>query len=649
MESTLTYTFKDALEIYQTIENKVEKVSFLFEVLKELCNLYYSSGTSPFTDEEYDTLEALLKELEPNNPFFTQPRSTWIIGERFAKAPHFIPMASLDKVHTLEEVIAFAAKMGVEEFLVQDKADGMSISIQYENGQLKQAITRGDGAIGEDITRNVLLMKNVPKTVDPRVTVLRGEIVLTKKDFKYLNELEDAEKIYKNTRNAGTGIAKRLDGKGCEHLTVLMFDAEIEYFCAHTKAQVLDDLHDFGIDTVMSKVIPVAQLEKFYAEYGDSRGTLEYDIDGLVLKVNSPDHQWLNPGGNPLDQKAWKFANQKAITVLEGITWQLKFGKRLSPVALVTPVNIGGITINRATLNNLEWMDENNVQIGATILLERANDVIPKVLQVMIPGTKGVMFPDICPECGEAVVKEGKFVICPNENCPAKAIGILYKWVDILGIKDISLKRIRAMYDAGLLITPADYYTLTVDQLVGIDKMGAKVSEKILKQFNKQIPLAKFVAGLGMEDISLKTVENLISAGINTLDKFLSLNVETVEKIPGFGNIMATAVFDGICSRVDVIEKLLLDAGVEVIDDIPIKASDVLVGKSFCLTGTLSKPREDVEEIIKANGGTIKGVSGKLDYLVVGPGGGGKQSKAEALGIKILSEDDLMKMIGDNK
>jgi len=384
MGDQIEMNYLDTSAEFNTLISHEDKVFYLVETLKHNCDLYYGTGNVDLSDEEYDILEGVLLGLDETNDFFKYPRSSWVVDSPFKKAKHQLKMASLDKVHTLAEVIDFMGKFNVTSVLVEDKGDGLSVEIIYENGKLVKGITRGDGEMGEDITRNVVKMKNVPLSVPIEVKSLRGEIVLLKEDFDALNVT--LKKPLKNQRNGAVGTTKKLTGEECGYLTVLHYDIvltnELRYrlFTPFDKMTYIKNT--LLLKTVNYELVTKEFINDFFLYYQDNvRATLGYDIDGLVLKVNDTNKIELfdEEGKNPKTQMAWKFANQTAETTLLDITWQLKKGSRVSPVANVSPVFCGGVTISNATLHNVEIFERLKLFKGCRVLVSRRNDVTPYI------------------------------------------------------------------------------------------------------------------------------------------------------------------------------------------------------------------------------------------------------------------------------
>jgi DNA ligase (NAD+) len=632
-------------------------------------NKYYNEEPE-ISDADFDSLFDLLSELDPENQLIQKTGTEIAKDSPWEKAKHKMKMFSLSKIHTPEECQElFDTYKG--SYLMQEKLDGSSIELCYKGGKLVQAITRGDGYVGEDITRNVMKMKNVKSTVSCKDEFsLRGEIVLRQDDFEVINKLrfENDESELINLRNGANGTAKRFDGKYSEYLSLLYYDVENrtnpEEF--QFEEDKLNFIVSLGLIPVQYKMIETPEeAYQYYLDYIKNRLSLDHDIDGMVIKLNDCVLSSQLDDTIPKTQKAWKFPNAQLECQVLDINWQLKQGEKINPVASLKSLfvllpdgskqlalnskhvqKILGAKINNVTLNNLEWINEKNLGLMDVVVVERANDVIPKLIKVVKKSGLPIKIPDVCPRCGQKTTIEGRFLCCKNPDCPAKTMDILLNWIEALDIQDIGNKTVVKFHELGMVNEPADFYKLEVQRIAEIEGMGEIMGNKIISQFNnkKELSLVEFLVGLAINNCKRKTTEKLIESGYDTLDRVRSLTVEEIAQIKGFAEKTAEVIVKGLQDRSNIINNLLEYVSIKSIEKKQV--GDKLKGLSFCITGTLSKKREEIERIIKDNGGSTGGVSKKLSYLIVGTEPGSKLYKAQQLEVKVINElqfEDLLK------
>lgn len=628
------------------------EIQELVEQLQQAKDAYYNDDPI-LSDAEFDALEDQLRELDPDNAYFagvgTKPTSGW------KKVKHEAPMGSLLKAQTKEALTSWAKT--VEEpfdLIVSEKLDGISISLKYVEGRFVQAVTRGDGEEGEDITRNVMLMHGFPRKIDGVFSgFVRGEIVLFKETHrKHVPE-------YKNPRNAAAGIAKReSDPSLCKHLTVLCYRAISDVYEFDNKAHEFEWLLGEGFMIPEWNRLNLAGVLSMYDHYTDERrAKCDYDIDGLVVELN--DLQAMEDlgeqDGRPRGARALKFPHEQQPTKLNDIVWQVGPSGRITPVAYFDSVSLAGATVSQASLHNVDnimrlWSQEHYPKVGDTILVSRRNDVIPFVESVIAKSRGKTTIPTCheCPSCGAAANLEGAYVVCSNKiDCPAQQSGKIKRWVKKLGIKEWG----DAMIDAlcrEYVTDLADIYTLQATTLakleVGGKVLGKSTAEKALHNLHekKVLPLADFVGALGIDLWGQSMCQILVDAGYDTLEKmeeeatFLQLSA-----VPGVGSKKARAFEVGFGYAAPTIAKLL-NAGVEI--KAPV-IGGVLSGKSFCFTGIRNK---ELEGRIKDAGGTVKGSVGKgLTYLVAKDpkSTSGKAKKARELGVEVIGIADVEKML----
>lgn len=631
---------------YTEMKNKIIKAK----------DAYYNSDTPIMSDSEFDALWDEFKSLYPEDELCSSIGSPISEVTEWEKKEHTIPMCSLDKVNTVEEFEKWCCENN-SEFIIEDKADGISIELCYEDGKLISCITRGDGKIGEDIYSNVIKMKNVVKELpnDCKINNLRGEILILRDDFEQINYLLtlEKEKELKNPRNAATGISKRYDGQFAEYCTILYYECDGEFETEFEKLQYIESL---GLKTINYKKVTKKEAIEEYNLYCESkRSEILYDIDGLVVKINSIQKQeelGYNASKNPNFSIAWKFPAMKVKTKILDVIWQLGDGGegRITPVAILEPVKCGGVTITRATLNNVEIFDSFDLHYNDLLLVSRANDVIPKILENLTKDHENnlkISHIEYCPVCREKTEISGKFLICPNLNCKGKEIGNLNRWIDALNIMDISEKTINLLYNNGLIKEPADFYKLNVEDISCLERMGEKSAEKIVNNLvnNIVLDLSTFISGLNIPNFSKSRAELLIENGIDNLEKMLKATKEDLVKIKGIESKTAELIVNGLLNKRKTIFNLLTY--------ITIKERTIgkLNGLSFCVTGALNTmDRKEFIAKVTQNGGSYKSSVVKgLTYLVTNDteSGSSKNKKAKENGVKIINEQEFLTLIGE--
>lgn len=621
-----------------------DRIEVLVKRLTE-ANDAYRAGEPVISDAAFDALEDELRLLAPDHAYFKRVGAKPAPGTPWQKAKHDVPMGSLAKVQNMEEFRAWVDSMGLDEpaFVVSEKLDGISVDCKYIAGKLVRATTRGDGEIGEDITRNVVKMKGV-REIPGFTGHLRGEIILRKSDHKaHFPE-------YSNPRNAAAGIARRLDGEGCEHLSVLFYRAlTMDRTWGKTKWTDFCFLKGHDLETPNFDIIDnPADLESKYAAYQESiRDSLDYDIDGLVIEVNSLSlaEDLGESNGRPNGAIALKFPHQTAKTVLRKVEWQIGNSGRLTPVAIFDKVVCAGAEIERASLYNWRYIQSIKLTEGAKILISRRNDVIPRVEEVLDPnGGEPVSPPTACPKCGGSVAMEGEYLVCQNPDCnPA---GAIKRWVEGLNILALGESIIDALCDAGLAKDPSDLYTLTIDEIANLELEGRRVGESMAQKIIDNIkstscqPLATIVGSLGIPMCGKTVCNFLVEAGLDTFEKMYRATMDDLCGIRGMGPAKADAFCRGIWLVAPVFLRLLANG-------VTIKEKPVghLNGTTWCFTGFRNK---DMERGVEEAGGSVKSSVVKgLTYLVAAnPNGHStKLDKARRQGTKVISPQEAWAII----
>jgi len=594
------------------------------------------------SDKVYDAREAELRLLDSNH-WVLKIVGAPLVASEWKKAPHQIPMGSLDKVNLPTELTGWSSDKSHETWLVCDKLDGLSIELVYENGNLIQGITRGDGFIGEDITINVIRMNGVKSKLSVDFTgSLRGEIVMLKSVWKK----DFADKA--NPRNAASGVSKRLDSIGVDKLHIFCYQVlgDVDFL---TEVDQFTWLTDQGMITPNHWYFKtIDDVNKHWRDYQDQeRDNLDYDIDGLVVRVNDLTAQ-MALGDKDLRPKgaiAFKFDNEAKESVIRDITWQVGNSGRITPVATVDPVHLVGATVTRASLYNIAYIEELGLDIGAKVLVSRRNDVIPRV-EELIEGTgKTIQAPLFCPECVSILKMDGENLMCTDKNCRAQVIGRIKNWVSELNLLEWGDTLIEKLVDAKLVNTVADLYKLQIKDIAGLDRLGDKTAIKChdILWANNEIALEVFLGGLSIPMIGQSTIKAIMNAGCDTITKFGQLGASEFEEVPGVGPTKAASLANGLIENQQLILDLLA-SGVKVKD----KIQGNLTSKSICFTGSMKNKRPVLEKMAAEAGADIKSSVGKgLTYLVISDPNS-TSSKAQAarkFGTTLISEDEFLDLI----
>lgn len=604
----------------------------------------YYNGVPTVSDKVYDAWVDELRLLDPTSLAITTIGAP-VAPSEWKKAKHQIPMGSLDKVNTRAEMSKWVENTYPDgKLLITEKLDGLSIEVIYENGSLVQAITRGDGETGEDITVNVAKMGGVLSHLKEKFTgSLRGEIIM----YKSTHQQWFADKA--NPRNAASGTSKRLDGVGVDKLNILFYQVLGDVEFSNEQLQ-FTWLVDQGLDTPNWWVVKTAdRVNEFWRDYQDvNRDKLNYDIDGLVIRVDDMAKQ-MALGEKDLRPKgaiAFKFDNEARESTIRDIIWQVGNSGRITPVAVIDPVQLVGATITRASIYNLAYIEELGIDIGATVLVVRANDVIPRIEEV-VKGTGSLVEPPShCPSCGYHIRMQGENMVCgDSDHCPAQIVGHLKNWIKELNLLEWGDILVEKLVASGKVKTVADLYTLTVDDMANLDRMGEKSAQKCydILWANNEVSLEVLLGALSIPMIGQSTIKLIMDAGCDTLKKFGQLNAAEFEKVPGVGPTKSELLATGLRDNQQLIQQILTN-GVQIKDRIFGK----LTGKSLCFTGAMKTKRPVLEKMAADAGGSIKSAVGKgLTYLVIADPNS-TSSKAQAarkLGTTLISEDEFLEMV----
>jgi DNA ligase (NAD+) len=646
-----------------------QKIEALREKLRRHEHLYYVLDSPEITDAEYDAMMRELKALEEAHPEFAAADSpTQRVGgkprEGFVKVAHSEPMLSLDNALDEAEMRDFDRRVRsllrdeAFRYVAELKLDGLSLAVQYRDGQLAQAITRGDGVIGEDVTPNARTIRSMPLRAE--LNEARGEVMMTRRSFEKLNAQRAAEglSLFANPRNAAAGAIRVLD-PGITASRQLDFFAYAWLPPLPTQAETLTRLKETGFKVnPYWKVCPdVEDVIVFWKEFEEKRESLPYEIDGVVVKVDSVDQQrrlgWTAKA--PRWAIAFKFAARQAETVVKDIGVSVGRTGTLTPGAMFEPVNVGGVTVSVSTLHNEDQIAQLGLQIGDTVLIERAGDVIPHVVRVVKQGEHRRPFkmPTKCPVCGGEVVRaEGEAASrCINISCPARLKESILHWAarGVLDIDGLGEALVDQLVEKGLVANVADLYQLKFDEVAALERMGKKSAEKLLANIDasRRAPLPRILNGLGIPFVGERTAQ-LLADTFGDLDKIAAADEDELQKAEEVGPKVARSIHQFFKEKHNqaLVEKLRSE-GFTFTYAVK-KKSGALQGLTFVLTGTLPNlTREDAKERIETAGGKVAGsVSKKTNYVVAGEEAGSKLDKAKQLGIEVIGETRLLEMIG---
>ncbi len=665
----------------QYIATKIEK---LREEIRYHNYRYYVLDDPVISDAAYDRLLQELEELEKKYPQYQSPDSpTQRVGakplEKFDTVAHTIPMLSLSNVLAEEELRDFDRRVkkllntsSDIEYVAEPKLDGLAVEIIYENSRLTQGSTRGDGFVGEDVTQNIKTIKALPlvlrqekKEVLPARLAARGEVIMKIEDFEVLNKSreEAGEPLFANPRNAAAGALRQLDPKitASRRLDIYFYGSgEIEGANFSSHWEILQNFKKWGLkfnnkSRVFNKIEDIIQYHK---ELQKEREKLPYEIDGIVLKVNSLELQRTlgEVSRSPRWATAYKFAARREITKIIDIEPSVGRTGIITPIAIMEPVNISGVTVSRATLHNEDEMLKKGTRIGDTVLVERAGDVIPAVVKVIKEKRTGkektFKMPEKCPVCGSRVIRlEGEAAHrCVGLSCPAKLKGSIKHFASkrAMDIDGLGTKIVDQIVDKGLVKNVADLYELKLEELANLERLAEKSAQNILDAINvsKKRGLARLVYGLGILLVG-EHLARILAEKYPRLDDLIKTTKEELEEIDEIGPKVASSITSFFAEKenLKVLERLK-NAGVNTTEETESKG-DLLKGKTLVFTGALSNfSRSEAERLVEKLGGKASAsISNKIDFVVVGENPGTKLDKAKELGIKVLTEEEFQEMV----
>ena len=659
------------------IEEAKNRIKKLTEEINYHNKLYYTDDNPEIEDYEYDKLFRELENLERDFPNLKEENSPTnkvggMILEKFEKFEHPIAMYSLSNVMNEEEFFDFDNRMKKEinskdiKYTVENKFDGLALELIYQNGKLIVASTRGDGQVGENVTNNVKVMNNVPKNIkEKNKLIIRGEALITKKDFEALNrEREELEEVpFANPRNAASGGLRQLDSLESKKRRLKFFAYQIanyKDFNLTNEYKAMEFLLSLGFTVEgVHPNIDAKEVLKIYNEIQLNRNKMDYEIDGLVIKVDDIKSQeklgFLSRA--PRFAVAFKFKPEEKETLLNNIEVQVGRTGALTPVAKLKPVQVGGVIVSNVTLHNPNEIKSKDIRIGDTVVVIRSGDVIPKIVRVNFDKrpkeSKEFVFPNKCPVCGgDTAITEGDVIVrCINEECPSKITKYIEYFVSkaAMNIDGIGKEWIATFTKSGLVKNPADIYKIKKTDLYKFERMGEKLADNMLNSIkeSKKTTLKRFIYSLGMRQVG-ETTADLLAKYFTSIENFKKATIEDLENIEGIGEISAKSIYDFLNN--DKSKKIiddLLAVGVEPIFEKMAITESKLTGKNVVITGSIEGfTRASTKETAERLGATVQSsVSKTTDILIVGEKAGSKLKKAEELGIEIMPADDFIKLV----
>ena len=652
-----------------------QRIEELTKLLNDAGYRYYVLDDPTMPDFEYDRLLRELEDLEKANPELALPDSpTKRVGGQavntFGEVTHAVPLMSLQDVFSLEELDDFLVRtkeaVPGAQFSVEPKIDGLSVALEYVDGQFVRGATRGDGNVGEDVTENLRTIRSIPMALEgaPARLIVRGEVFMPKKTFHALNEAleENGEKTFANPRNAAAGSLRQKDPKvtAKRKLDILVFNvqlAEGKTFVSHV--ETLEYLKSLHFKVIPYKLLSdVEKISKEVIRINEEREKLSCDIDGAVIKLDdlAARERLGNTAKFPRWAVAYKYPPEEKETLVEDIVIQVGRTGVLTPKAVVAPVRLAGTTVTNATLHNQDFISRLDIRIGDTVRIRKAGEIIPEILEVNLSkrpeGAQPYFLPKKCPVCGAAVERDedGAFLRCTGAECPAQLSRNIAHFVsrDAMDIEGLGSAIVDSLIEKGAIRSPADIYYLTMDELSGLWKSGTKAAQKLLDAIaaSKSQDVSRLIFALGIRQVGAKTGKSL-AAAFGSLDKLMEASLEELTQVPDIGEVTAESICEWFAqpqSRHMV--RRLKEAGVNF-ESKRVVTDTRFAGKTIVLTGALSRfTREEATEKIELFGGKASGsVSQKTSFVVAGENAGSKERKARELGIPVLTEDEFLEML----
>jgi DNA ligase (NAD+) len=661
-----------------------KKIEALREKIRHHEHLYYVLDNPEISDAEYDKLMQQLKDLENEHPALVTPDSpTQRVGgkprEGFVKVRHSTPMLSLDNTYNEEELRDWERRVhelsgrSDVDYVCELKLDGMSLALVYEDGRLARGVTRGDGSVGEDVTLNVRTVRSVPLSIPkerlkkagiPVDFEVRGELLMPTASFKRINEERERNGLptFANPRNFTAGTVRQLDSnitaeRRLDYFPYILLQNGRTYFDHHSKTLAALDAAGFKVNPNRKLVRSMDEVWAFIQEWEGKRDSLPYEIDGIVVKVDriALQDELGFTGKAPRWAIAYKYAARAGITKLESVRWQVGRTGKLTPVAELVPVAIGGTTVRNATLHNFDEIERLGIKIGDWVQVERGGDVIPKVAKVIDDDDKNhprgkteIAIPEKCPVCGNKVVRtEGEVDYrCVNANCPAKLLGTILHFASrgVMNIDGMGDALVTQLTERGLVKNVADIYKLTKDDLLSLERIGDKSAQNILDEIeaSKKLPLERVIYGLGIRFVGARTAQ-FLAEHFGSMEALEQAGIEELQNVNEVGPRIAESIveFFSIPANRKLVERLG-EAGLAFKGKKKERGTK-LAGKTFVLTGTLARhTRDEAKKLIEDAGGRVSGsVSKKTDYVVAGADAGSKLDKAKDLGVAVIEEKEM--------
>lgn len=659
-------------DIKLQIDNLIDKINYHSDK-------YYNQDTPEISDFEYDMLMKELIKLEAENPEFKRVDSPsnrvgGMALDKFDQVTHKNPMLSLSNAYSAEDLRDFDRRVremtdGDVEYVVEFKIDGLSVGITYENGEFKSAATRGNGIIGEDISKNVMTIKSIPlKIDDKREIIVRGEVYISKENFEKVNEYQEEHdlQIFANPRNLAAGSLRQLDSKltAKRPLDIFVFNLENinELDGIDTHSDSLEYLKKLGFSVSENYKIckSIDEVIEFIEYWTENRGSLKFDIDGMVVKVNNIEQR--NEMGftakSPRWAIAYKFPAERKKSKILDIEVEVGRTGTITPTAILEPVRLAGTSVSRATLHNEDFIREKDIKLFDHVIVQKAGDIIPQIVEVVKEDRTGdekdFVMPSVCPECGEPTVRlEGEAAVkCINISCPAQIRRGMIHFVsrEAMDIDGMGESIITLFLKEGLIKDVSDIYYLKKEQIVPLERMGEKSADNLIKAIekSKSNDLWRLINGLGIRFVGVKGAK-ILASNFSSLDEIMNADVERLQQLEEFGSIMSESVvkFFKEEQNLAVIQKLK-DAGVntEAGEDKSEGIPQLFEGMKIVLTGTLpTLKRNQAKEIIELRGGkATSSVSKSTTFVLAGEEAGSKLTKANDLGIKVIDEDMFLKL-----
>ena len=657
-----------------------KKIESLRDKIRHHESLYYVLDSPEISDAEFDKLMQQLKQIESEHPDLVTPDSpTQRVGgkprEGFVKVPHSSPMLSLDNTYNEEELRDWERRVhelsgrSEVDYVCELKLDGMSLALVYEDGKLARGVTRGDGSIGEDVTLNIRTVRSIPlvilseklkKAGIPADFEVRGELLMPTASFKKINDERERDGLptFANPRNFTAGTVRQLDSnitaqRRLDYFPYMLLRNGHTYFDRHWKTLSALDAAGFKVNQNRKRVSSMDEVWEFIQQWEAKRDSLPYEIDGIVIKVDrtSLQDELGFTGKAPRWAIAYKYAARGGTTKLENVRWQVGRTGKLTPVAQLVPVSIGGTTVRNATLHNTDEIQRLGVKIGDWVRVERGGDVIPKVVEVDQDHPRGkddIDVPDKCPVCGTRVMRtEGEVDYrCVNANCPAKLLGTILHFASrgVMNIDGMGDALVTQLTERGLVKNVADIYKLTKENLLSLERMGEKSAQNILQEIegSKKLPLERVIYGLGIRFVGERTAQ-FLAEHFGSMEALQQATVEELQNVDEVGPRIAESIaeFFSIPANRKLVERLR-EAKLTLTGEKKQRGTK-LTGKTFVLTGTLPRfTRDEAKKMIEDAGGKVTGsVSKKTDYVVAGSDAGSKLDKARELGVAVIDEEQM--------